>query len=391
MAQSAISQLEREIASNNVSVILYTGDWVRHGTGALSNPAQDMVAIFTQVAALLQTLVQSIAARAGKSVPHLVPHPTAAWDIGNEDFYPDYNANEESIPTSNVRAYGQALEAHGLLTANQSVQYSQCAFYESQHPSGTLTILALNTVLYNKKAKATTSDPCGQLAWLGTRLASAQNAGRKVYITAHIPPMLGMWETTYVNAFNSLIQSYSGTISALFFGHTHMTAFMAPASLSYYPPVFIGGSVTRQSKTNTCYQRYAVNNQWAVVKWEQIRLSASQLGTSPVNATWQLSMNVGDTFGMGNNTITNAGMAAAAASIHSSTTAFNNVDLLLGGGYPFSLVAEVCDNSLLGGLCQKALSCVFTEQTLEALVACAVLSKSQSEVTALRALMVRNH
>jgi sphingomyelin phosphodiesterase len=103
-------------------------------------------------------------------------------------------------------------------------------FYSSKVPNTNLRILSLNTNMYYKLnfwlyEKEMESDPNGQLAWLINELSDAEVAGDRVYIIGHMP--MGHSDAFYdgSNGFDQIVNRYSNTIAAMFFGHTHKDEF----------------------------------------------------------------------------------------------------------------------------------------------------------------------
>jgi len=76
------------------------------------------------------------------------------------------------------------------------------------------------------------SDPSGQLAWLVNELHAAETAGDRVYIIGHMPMGLRDAFHDYSNYFDQIVNRFSSTIAAMFFGHTHDDEF----ELSYSSP-----------------------------------------------------------------------------------------------------------------------------------------------------------
>lgn len=102
--------------------------------------------------------------------------------------------------------------------------------YSSLVPNTKLRILSLNTNMYYKLnfwlyQAELESDPNGQLAWLISELSSAEAAGERVYIIGHMP--LGASDALYdqSNGFDQVVNRFSNTIAAMFFGHTHKDEF----------------------------------------------------------------------------------------------------------------------------------------------------------------------
>ncbi len=95
--------------------------------------------------------------------------------------------------------------------------------YSVQYASTKLRIISLNTNLYyiqNYWLYETTmeTDPSGQWAWLVTELAAAEKAGERVWIIGHMPMGLSDAFHDGSNYFDQIVNRYSATIAAMFFG-----------------------------------------------------------------------------------------------------------------------------------------------------------------------------
>ncbi|XP_074007126.1 sphingomyelin phosphodiesterase [Numenius arquata] len=108
------------------------------------------------------------------------------------------------------------------------------------------------------------TDPAGQLRWLGGVLADAERAGEKVHIIGHIPPghCLRSWSWNYYR----IVNRFEGTIAGQFFGHTHLDEFelfydeetlSRPVSVAFLAP-----SATTYIGLNPGYRVYEVDGQY---------------------------------------------------------------------------------------------------------------------------------
>ncbi|KAF4637428.1 hypothetical protein G7Y89_g661 [Cudoniella acicularis] len=102
--------------------------------------------------------------------------------------------------------------------------------YSVKYPNGNLRVISLNTNFYYVQnywlyENAMEADPSGQLAWLVNELQAAETAGERVYIIGHMPMGLGDALRDGSNYFDQIVNRYSATIAALFFGHTHVDQF----------------------------------------------------------------------------------------------------------------------------------------------------------------------
>ncbi|KJZ71755.1 hypothetical protein HIM_08840 [Hirsutella minnesotensis 3608] len=102
--------------------------------------------------------------------------------------------------------------------------------YSVKHPNSNLRIISLNTNVYYKHNfwmyyDMDDKDPNLQIAWLVRELDAAEKAGENVYIIGHMP--LGERDALRdgSNYLDQVVNRYSSTIAAMFFGHTHVDHF----------------------------------------------------------------------------------------------------------------------------------------------------------------------
>lgn len=102
--------------------------------------------------------------------------------------------------------------------------------YSAKYPDGNLRVISLNTNFYYLAnfwmyGDPVQHDPSGQFAWLVSELDAAEQNGENVYIIGHMP----MGDVDAIphssNYFNQIVQRYSSTIAAMFYGHTHLDHF----------------------------------------------------------------------------------------------------------------------------------------------------------------------
>lgn len=102
--------------------------------------------------------------------------------------------------------------------------------YSAVYPNGNLRVISINTNFYYVQnywmyEDPQETDPSGQFAWLVNELSAAESAGQRVYIIGHTP--MGSSDAFHdgSNYFDQIVNRYSNTIAALFFGHTHVDQF----------------------------------------------------------------------------------------------------------------------------------------------------------------------
>ncbi|KAG5914306.1 hypothetical protein E4U61_005896 [Claviceps capensis] len=154
-------------------------------------------------------------------------------------FYPAVG-NHDSSPTNSFPTAGETSKMfdikwlYGLLSSLW--QGTQVGQVESDHFRGRysyrdtergIRVIGINTNLYYYLnlwlyMESMGPDPDGQLEWLVQELAAAEQMGEKVWIIGHMP----MGDVDVIqhssNMFNQITSRFSHTISAMFFGHTHL-------------------------------------------------------------------------------------------------------------------------------------------------------------------------
>lgn len=93
-----------------------------------------------------------------------------------------------------------------------------------------LRIISLNTNFWYRQnfwlyEKTIEHDPSGMLAWLAAELEAAEAAGERVWLLGHMPMGSGDAFHDQSYYFDSIIQRFDGTVSGVFYGHTHKDEF----------------------------------------------------------------------------------------------------------------------------------------------------------------------
>jgi sphingomyelin phosphodiesterase len=92
--------------------------------------------------------------------------------------------------------------------------------------NGNLRVISLNTNFYYVEnywlyEPTMETDPSGQLDWLVTELQAAETAGQRAYIIGHMPMGLSDAFRDASNYYSQIVNRYSATIAAEFFGRFH--------------------------------------------------------------------------------------------------------------------------------------------------------------------------
>ncbi|XP_043197858.1 sphingomyelin phosphodiesterase-like isoform X2 [Amphibalanus amphitrite] len=145
------------------------------------------------------------------------------------------------------------------------------AFYSVLVKPG-FRIVSLNMNYCNNKnwwLLLNATDPAQELSWLIYELQSAELNDEKVHILGHIPPghtdCLAVWSKNYYR----IVDRYSGTIAAQFFGHTHFDEYSLvypvaapngsePGPVNASSVMYIAPSITTYVSLNPGYRVYDV-------------------------------------------------------------------------------------------------------------------------------------
>jgi len=150
------------------------------------------------------------------------------------------------------------------LPATASATVRRGAFYSVLVKPG-FRIVSLNMNYCNNKnwwLLLNATDPAQELSWLVYELQAAELNQEKVHILGHIPPghtdCLAVWAKNYYR----IVDRYSATVSAQFFGHTHYDEFSLTGSgVNASGVMYIGPSITPYPSLNPGYRLYHVEKQ----------------------------------------------------------------------------------------------------------------------------------
>ncbi|ATY60770.1 Sphingomyelin phosphodiesterase [Cordyceps militaris] len=126
----------------------------------------------------------------------------------------------------------ELVAGYWLKSTGQGTQkdISTIGAYAAKNPRGKLRIISINTNMYYRNNfelfhEVMEQDPNGQFEWLVRQLLSAEKEGDRVYIIGHMP--MGDIDALHdgSNAFDAIVNRFSDTIAAMFFGHTHVDHF----------------------------------------------------------------------------------------------------------------------------------------------------------------------
>ncbi|KFA53631.1 hypothetical protein S40293_10201 [Stachybotrys chartarum IBT 40293] len=150
---------------------------------------------------------------------------------GNHEAHPT-NAYQPNSVGMAARWIYQLLSAQWSrwITQKEAEDTANLGTYSAKYPNADLRIISLNTNLYYRQnfwlyQRDMIRDPSNQLAWLVEQLDAAEKAGENVYIIGHMSPGDNNAFHDGANYLDQIINRYSSTIAAMFFGHTHRDEF----------------------------------------------------------------------------------------------------------------------------------------------------------------------
>jgi len=217
--------------------VIYTGDLLGHLFPALFQQNNGGVQNEAAMKVFADKTVAFVTGQIRASVGNL----PVMFVLGNADSYvgllpePSFLANTAELFYTNFLS-GSA--DHQAFLGS----FTQGGYYAAQPPGTNLTVIGLNTVLFGYTQ--TESEVQAELKWLDSSLASAQAAGRKVWLLMHVPPgaVLGttataagnvasnghittatmMWTPGRYESFMAILAKYPGLVTMMLAAHTHM-------------------------------------------------------------------------------------------------------------------------------------------------------------------------
>ncbi|OAA49477.1 Sphingomyelin phosphodiesterase [Metarhizium rileyi] len=196
----------------NAAFSLFTGDIIDHGIWNTSQPYNENL------------------------IKHSYETMTGGVDLvygtpGNHEAHPSNIFEPKSVGNQTQWLYDSLSKEWSRWIENSSMEDAKAiGAYSTKYPQGNLRIISLNTNMYYRLnfalyRKQFERDPNSQIAWLANELDAAEKAGENVYIIGHMPMGEADALPNGSNYFDQIVNRYSGTIRAMFFGHTHLDHF----------------------------------------------------------------------------------------------------------------------------------------------------------------------
>ena len=179
--------------------------------------------------------------------------------LGNNDMSPNYSVNVTSSSPfepgstnlSDDNPYfielASGLAPKAFLGENDTESFEHGAYSVREVIPG-LKIMQLNTIVYSPSSSCgaadgedcpdKTEDPFGQFEWMREELERCREDGCRVYLAAHIPPVMQtynfgpqLWEESFVGSYLQVVQEYQDVIAAQLMAHVHSNELRAVPGL----------------------------------------------------------------------------------------------------------------------------------------------------------------
>ena len=199
-----LKSLAKEIKHQNISFILFTGDFSAHDVWEIH---QDDISKITQIS------VDLLSKEIGDGTP----------------IYPAIGNHEKAPP--DVFYGSETILLHGLskafkkyLTQEAYDDFSQYGYYTMLYKNTNLRLVSLNCILCNSMNFNLIGDSfqvAKMFKWLENVLNEAEKKGEKIYLLDHIPMYSSQHSYECSIRLKILLERYQHIISGYFSGHTH--------------------------------------------------------------------------------------------------------------------------------------------------------------------------
>ena len=216
-------------------LVIYTGDLLGHlfaTTFYALNGSNDVAA--------MQTFADNTVAFITQQVRSAVGNVPVLFAPGNADSYGGYGPESAFLSNTAPLFYTQFL--NGIVDQQTFLDtFTSGGYYSAPIPGLNLTVIGLNTFECSPYFNGSTSAAVNaQFTWFNTALASAQAAGRKVWLLMHVPPGSDesttarsvdsndhvsnptmFWDAGYQASFSQVLSSYPNLVTFILGAHTH--------------------------------------------------------------------------------------------------------------------------------------------------------------------------
>ena len=199
-----LKSLAKEINHQNISFILFTGDFSAHDVWEIQ---QDDISKITQIS------VDILSKEIGDDIP----------------IYPAIGNHEKAPPdvffgSETVLLHGLSKAFKKYLTQEAYDDFSQYGYYTMLYKNTNLRLVSLNCILCNSMNFNLIGDSfqvAKMFKWLENVLNEAEKKGEKIYLLDHIPMYSSQHSYECSIRLKILLERYQHIISGYFSGHTH--------------------------------------------------------------------------------------------------------------------------------------------------------------------------
>lgn len=235
----ALGSIQLELGAS--PFLLFTGDLLGHGIPQRYFAANGSTSVAPMLAftnKVVSFVTQQIRAAAGE-----LP---VFFAVGNCDSYTGYGPDSTFLANNSDAFFTTML--NGVANSQDFQSSFTAGGYYAAEPSGAnVMVIGLNTIMFSPLVQNKDGSENNQaavsaeLTWLDAKLASAQAAGKKVWLLMHAPPGADegataasvqsngqiaaatmMWEANYQAQFLLVLAKYPGVVTLTLAGHTHM-------------------------------------------------------------------------------------------------------------------------------------------------------------------------
>jgi sphingomyelin phosphodiesterase acid-like 3 len=231
----ALASIKQNLGAS--PLVLYTGDLIGHDFPQLFYKYCENNDT-TQVAAM-QAFTDRTVTFVASQIRAAVGNLPVMFAIGNIDSYTGYGPDSTFLSNNANTFYTQFL--NGTESSSFLTTFTSGGYYSATPLGPSLLVIALNTNVMAVGVPGDNDDAvAAELAWLDATLASAQQAGQKVWLLMHVPPgantvstaqnMAGgqlvnpsmMMYQSYQESLLDELAKYPGLITMTLGAHTHM-------------------------------------------------------------------------------------------------------------------------------------------------------------------------
>ncbi|VDP01288.1 unnamed protein product [Heligmosomoides polygyrus] len=270
-------------ASHEVDYIMLSGDFINHADWSYST--DEHLEALRNVSSLVR---------------YYFPRTPTYWAIGNHEGVPvnsfaPHFVDERFWPTWLYEEFSNMSSPWLNSDASETMLFR--GSYSVKVAEG-LRLISLNSGFCettNFFLYLNQSDPDETMSWLVAELFKAELAGESVHLLSHIPPGDGECLEGWARNYYRVVQRFSDTITAQFFGHVHFDYFtvfyedMHNISSTPIGVLYAAPSVTTFAGLNPAYRIYEIDytDQFKVVDIKNYfaDLEKADSGRSP---TWEL-------------------------------------------------------------------------------------------------------